>query len=336
MVRSLLRKVRRRLRNILCPASVTLAYLAILSPATLGQKVASASDRFALYNLCAPMGVLIEVPPEDAATTGPSDEQLQAMAESRLRVVGLHGPDALTFLHVAASRRAVVLRYMKPVIDVASGETEMVRTFSRSAEVRDGTAVGLLLEFSKLLDLFLSEYRRVNQPECDATNLPGSAVRERTLKGLPRETRERGAPTVIDPPPPPRDTPRIKQPGRPDGIRWGRTWPVPGSKDDESRVHRIGGEVTSPRLLRKVEPDYSDEAVRAELEGTVELGLEVWEDGKAHNIRVLRGVGMGLDEKAIEAVEQWLFEPGKKDGRPVRVRAEAHVSFKIADGPRSR
>ena len=225
---------------------------------------------------------------------------------------------------------------MKPVIDVASGETEMVRTFSKSAEVRDGTAVGLMLEVSKLLDLFLSEYRRVNQPECAPTNSPGSAARDRTVTGLPREARESGAPTAIDPPPTTRDTPRTEQPGRPDGIRWGRIWSAPESEDDESRVHRISSEVTSPRLLRKVEPEYSEKARKAKLQGTVMLGMEVWEDGKPHNMRVLRSLGMGLDEKAVEAVRQWVFVPGKKDGQPVRVAVQVKVTFRLLVDPQSR
>ena len=315
---------------------VAFSLLVIFSPTGAGQQVASPSDRFALWNLCAPVGLLVEGLPDETAASGPSTVHLQALAESRLRSIDLHKSDALTFLHVAASRYAVELRYMKPVIDVASGETELVRTFSRSAEVLDGTAVGLLLELSKLLDLFLTEYRRVNQPECATTDPTESAVRERTIKGVPREARERGAPTVIDPPPATRDTKRTEQQGRPDGIRWGRIWPVPGSGDAESTVRRDSSEVSSPRLLRRVKPEYSDEALRAKLQGTVELGLEVWEDGKAHNIRVLRSVGMGLDEKAVEAVRQWVFVPGQKDGQPVRVRAEAHVSFKIGVGPRSR
>ena len=64
------------------------------------------------------------------------------------------------------------------------------------------------------------------------------------------------------------------------------------------------------------------------------LAIEVWEDGKAHNIHVLRGVGMGLDEKAIEAVEQWVFEPGKKNGQPVKVLAKVQVSFRLVVNPR--
>ncbi len=94
-------------------------------------------------------------------------------------------------------------------------------------------------------------------------------------------------------------------------------------------VFRIGGGVSQPRLLQKVEPEYSEEARKAKYQGTVMLAVEVWEDGLAHNIRILRSLGLGLDEKAIEAVKQWRFAPGKKDGKPVRVAAQVQVSFRL-------
>ena len=87
--------------------------------------------------------------------------------------------------------------------------------------------------------------------------------------------------------------------------------------------------MTGPRVIRKVEPDYTEKARKAKLQGVVWLALEVWVDGKAHNIRVMRGLGMGLDEKAIEAVEQWVFEPGRKNGQPVKVAAQTQTSFRL-------
>ena len=312
------------------PVPTAFAFLVFLGPAAVGQDVPSPGDRFALYNLCGPMGLVIESLSDDAAATGLTTAQLQALAESRLRAIGLHESDALTFLHVAASRHAVQLRYMKPVIDVASSETETIRTFSRSAEVRDGTAAGVMLEVSKLLDLFLIEYRRVNEPDCAEANPPRRAVRERTVPPPPREAGERAGPAVIEPAPSTSDSPGTEQPGAPgDG-------PVPGPEDDESRVQRTAGEVTSPRVIRKVEPDYTEKALKAKLQGVVTLAVEVWQDGKTHNIRVLRGLGMGLDEKAIEAVEQWVFEPGRKNGQPVKVAAQIRVSFRILVDPPSR
>ncbi|MBI1357162.1 MAG: TonB family protein [Acidobacteria bacterium] len=92
---------------------------------------------------------------------------------------------------------------------------------------------------------------------------------------------------------------------------------------------RVGGGVSAPALLRKVEPEYSEEARKAKYQGTVQLAVEVWPDGRAHNIRVIRSLGLGLDEKAIEAVQQWQFAPGKKDGAPVKVQATIEVNFRL-------
>ena len=97
----------------------------------------------------------------------------------------------------------------------------------------------------------------------------------------------------------------------------------------QATVFRIGGGVVAPRLLHKVEPSYTDEAKEAKLQGTVTLQIEIWEDARPHNIRVQRSLGLGLDEKAIEAVRQWRFAPGTKDGKPVRVEAQVEVSFRL-------
>jgi len=94
-------------------------------------------------------------------------------------------------------------------------------------------------------------------------------------------------------------------------------------------VFRVGGGVTAPSLLSKVEPEYSEEARRAKYQGTVVLYVEVFPDGKAHNLKVLRSLGLGLDEKAIEAVNKWRFRPGFKDGKPVPVQATIEVNFRL-------
>ena len=94
-------------------------------------------------------------------------------------------------------------------------------------------------------------------------------------------------------------------------------------------LERVGNEVSAPRLLNKVEPVYSEEAREAKVQGTAVLKVEVWPDGKAHNIRVVRGLGSGLDEEAVKAIEQWEFEPGIKGGEPVRVAATVEVNFRM-------
>ncbi len=94
-------------------------------------------------------------------------------------------------------------------------------------------------------------------------------------------------------------------------------------------VFQIGGGVTAPTLLFKVEPEYSEEARKAKYQGTVTLYVEVDPSGRATNIRVVHSLGLGLDEKAIEAVRKWKFAPGKKDGKPVTVAARVDVSFRL-------
>jgi TonB family protein len=84
-----------------------------------------------------------------------------------------------------------------------------------------------------------------------------------------------------------------------------------------------------PAFLFKMEPEYSDEARRAKLQGDISLSLTVEPDGKVSGVRVLKPLGMGLDEQAIGAVMQWRFKPGMKDGKPVRVVAQATVNFRL-------
>jgi TonB family protein len=94
-------------------------------------------------------------------------------------------------------------------------------------------------------------------------------------------------------------------------------------------VFRVGGGVTAPTLVYKVEPEYSEEARKAKYQGTVVLYVEVDPSGKARNLKIIRSLGLGLDEKAIEAVNKWKFKPGFKDGRPVTVAATIEVNFRL-------
>ena len=93
--------------------------------------------------------------------------------------------------------------------------------------------------------------------------------------------------------------------------------------------YRVGGGVTAPVVIHKVEPEYSEEARKAKYQGTVLLYIEVTPDGRADHMRVVRSLGLGLDEKAMEAVRQWKFKPGYKDGKPVTVAATIEVNFRL-------
>ena len=94
-------------------------------------------------------------------------------------------------------------------------------------------------------------------------------------------------------------------------------------------VYRVGGGVSSPTVLFRVDPEYSEEARKAKFSGTVLLSIVVDTEGHARDIHVVKSVGMGLDEKAMEAVIKWKFKPGMKGGLAVNVRAQIEVNFRL-------
>jgi protein TonB len=94
-------------------------------------------------------------------------------------------------------------------------------------------------------------------------------------------------------------------------------------------VFRIGKGVTPPRVIYQTDPEFSEEARKAKYQGTCVLGLVVDANGHPTAIRVLSALGMGLDEKAIESVKNWKFEPGKKDGHDVAVEIAVEVDFHL-------
>ena len=94
-------------------------------------------------------------------------------------------------------------------------------------------------------------------------------------------------------------------------------------------VFRVGGGVSAPKAIFAPDPEYSEEARKAKYSGTCVLWLIVGRDGRPRDIKVARTLGLGLDEKAIEAVKTWRFEPAKKDGQPVDVQINVEVSFRL-------
>jgi TonB family protein len=94
-------------------------------------------------------------------------------------------------------------------------------------------------------------------------------------------------------------------------------------------IFRVGNGVSAPVLLSKTEPEYSEEARRDRYQGSVTLYAQISPTGKAIHIKVVKGLGLGLDEKAVEAVEKWKFQPGLKEGTPVTVEATIEVNFRL-------
>jgi TonB family protein len=99
--------------------------------------------------------------------------------------------------------------------------------------------------------------------------------------------------------------------------------------DTGGGLRGFGGASTAPMVLFQVEPEFSEEARKAKLQGVVMLYGEVDTNGRLRNIRVTRGLGLGLEEKAIEAVKQWRFRPGTRDGKPVVAAATIEVNFHL-------
>jgi TonB family protein len=97
-------------------------------------------------------------------------------------------------------------------------------------------------------------------------------------------------------------------------------------------VYRAGNGVSQPSLVSKVEPDYSETARKMRAEGVVVLQMVVQQDGTPRNLRVMRSLNYGLDQKAIEAVQKWRFNPGMKDGNAVAVAATVEVNFRLLKG----
>ena len=104
---------------------------------------------------------------------------------------------------------------------------------------------------------------------------------------------------------------------------------VPADSKQQQSPFKIGGPVSAPKVLSQKEPIYTEAARAAKMQGAVVLTLVVDEEGAPRDFQVTRALGYGLDEKAIEAVQQWRFRPGMKDGKPVAVIATIEVNFRL-------
>lgn len=94
-------------------------------------------------------------------------------------------------------------------------------------------------------------------------------------------------------------------------------------------VYRVGGDVSNPVLVRSVEAEFSEEARRAKYQGAVTVSFIIDAQGNVHNPRVVRALGMGLDEQAIKAIMQYKFKPAIKNGKAVSVYFSVAIDFHI-------
>ena len=131
-------------------------------------------------------------------------------------------------------------------------------------------------------------------------------------------------PGVIGPQISPRQTPRKQPSSAAEPVKPESPWPPEG-------VFRVGGHVTPPRLTRQTKPNYSAAAMRAEIQGAVEMEAVVLEDGSVGEVRVLRSLDKehGLDDEAVATVKEWRFMPATKDGTPVPAIVQVVLSFTL-------
>jgi TonB family protein len=94
-------------------------------------------------------------------------------------------------------------------------------------------------------------------------------------------------------------------------------------------VYKVGGGISAPQAISTLDPEYTEEARNAKTQGTCILWLIVDDQGRPRDIRVVRGLGSGLDARAVDAVKQWRFQPAMKDGHPVNVQISVEVGFKL-------
>jgi TonB family protein len=94
-------------------------------------------------------------------------------------------------------------------------------------------------------------------------------------------------------------------------------------------LYGVGNGVSMPRAIYAPEPEFSEEARIKKFQGEVTLLVTIGTDGRAKNLTVVRSLGMGLDQKALDAVRTWRFDPAKKDGRPVAVQMNIIVNFHL-------
>jgi protein TonB len=109
------------------------------------------------------------------------------------------------------------------------------------------------------------------------------------------------------------------------------TFVVVAAAQEASEAQKAGAGVTLPRVVKEVRPEYTEAAKQARIEGTVVVEAVVKTDGTVGDVKVTRSLDTeyGLDEQAVKAARQWLFEPGKKDGKAVPVSVAIELTFTL-------
>ena len=111
---------------------------------------------------------------------------------------------------------------------------------------------------------------------------------------------------------------------------------APKAATPPGQIFRVGGGVSAPEPLYAVVPQYSREALAARYQGTVTLSIVVEPSGAVRDVRVIRALGLGLDQKAADAAGQAIYFPAKKDGQPVPVVFQTQITFRLSDAEQAK
>jgi protein TonB len=151
---------------------------------------------------------------------------------------------------------------------------------------------------------------------------------QQRIREMEARLEKAAASTRALPPPAPSGTASRGKPR--DGKVEGAWAPAPSSGEETPvDVRRVGGEVTPPRAISRVPPKYTEEARQARIQGIVILEAVIDPRGEVKSVRVLKGLPLGLDGAAVEAVKRWKFEPARLQGQPVAVYFILTVNFKL-------
>jgi protein TonB len=177
--------------------------------------------------------------------------------------------------------------------------------------------------------------RRVEPPPVKAEPLPPVVA---PVVAVAADPRDRAGIPWVDAPAPPQES-DSHGPGAGGGTGTGQGTGLgqgdgsgigPGSGGGTGGgPYRPGSGITAPSILREVKPDYTEEGRRRNIEGDVVLEIVVRRDGTVGSVKLLQGLGAGLDQRATDAVRQWRFSPAKRYGTPVDVIVEVAMEFKL-------
>jgi TonB family protein len=104
---------------------------------------------------------------------------------------------------------------------------------------------------------------------------------------------------------------------------------APAGQDADREVHRPGGRVVAPRLLKEVKPQYTPRAMEEKVEGEVLMECVIKADGTVGDTKIVKSLHPDLDKAAVDAAAQWIFEPGTRDGKPVNVLVTITIAFRL-------